>query len=255
VGRPSNGRRRTAIAVPEQCRDLRRWQLPRLYGWRQRTGHRDVQRRWPQLDPAKRERGPQPGRAARPAQRQSQLGSQLDDNHRGRRQPGAGQPRPDRKRAQRHEESILGAMGVNMKFVRTGRNAAFTLASLALLIPPWSAAAATQDGRFAVEGPGQAMCSRILQAKDRNTEEYARYIGFVEGYLSAANRYEPNTFDLTPWHTSQALSLIMVKHCESHPNDLLGVVVQQLVVAMMPLRLASYSSMERIEAGPKIGRP
>lgn len=141
-------------------------------------------------------------------------------------------------------------MGVDMRFVRTSRNIAFTLASFALLIPPWNAAAATQDGRFAVEGPGQAMCSRILQAKDRNTEEYARYIGFIEGYLSAANRYEPNTFDLTPWHTSQALSLIMVKHCESHPNDLLGVVVQQLVVAMMPLRLASYSSMERIEDGP-----
>lgn len=123
------------------------------------------------------------------------------------------------------------------------------LCGIAGLISWSGVAAATQDGRFAVEGPGQAACSRILNAKDGNAEEFARYIGFVEGYLSAANRYEPNTFDLTPWHSSQALSLILTKHCESHPGESLGVVVQQLVVAMMPLRLAAYSAVEQIDDG------
>jgi hypothetical protein len=108
------------------------------------------------------------------------------------------------------------------------------------------AIAASQDGKFAVEGPGQASCSRILHAKDANPNEFTRYIGFMEGYISAANRYEPNTFDLTPWHSSQALSLILTKHCESHPKDILGVVMQELVVAMMPIRLATYSPREAI---------
>jgi hypothetical protein len=112
-----------------------------------------------------------------------------------------------------------------------------------------SASAASKDGKFAVEGPGQAACSRILHAKDADANEFARYLGFMEGYISAANRYEPNTFDLTPWHSSQALSLILTKHCESHPKDILGVVMQELVVAMMPVRLASYSPREQIGDG------
>jgi hypothetical protein len=112
-----------------------------------------------------------------------------------------------------------------------------------------SAPAASIDGKFAVEGPGQAACSRILHAKDADANEFARYLGFMEGYISAANRYEPNTFDLTPWHSSQALSLILTKHCESHPKAVLGVVMQELVVAMMPVRLASYSPREQIADG------
>lgn len=112
-----------------------------------------------------------------------------------------------------------------------------------------SALAASKDGKFAVEGPGQAACSRILHAKNTDANEFARYVGFMEGYISAANRYEPNTFDLTPWHSSQALSLILMKHCETHPKDVLGLVMQELVVAMMPVRLASYSPRERIAEG------
>lgn len=123
------------------------------------------------------------------------------------------------------------------------------IAYSALLGAAAPAAAATQDGKFAVEGPGQAACSRVLQARETKPQEFDRYIGFVEGYLSAANRYEPNTFDLTPWHSPQALSLILTTHCEKNPSDLLGVVVQQLVAAMLPLRLATYSTVERIEAG------
>lgn len=111
------------------------------------------------------------------------------------------------------------------------------------------AAAASKDGKFAVEGPGQASCERILHAKEADPNEFARYLGFMEGYISAANRYEPNTFDLTPWHSSQALSLILTKHCESHPKAVLGVVMQEFVVAMMPVRLASYSPREEIAEG------
>ena len=119
-------------------------------------------------------------------------------------------------------------------------------AGLALSSP---ASAASKDGKFAVEGPGQASCERILHAKEVDANEFARYLGFMEGYISAANRYEPNTFDLTPWHTSQALTLILTKHCETHPKAVLGVVMQEFVVAMMPVRLASYSPREKIADG------
>lgn len=123
------------------------------------------------------------------------------------------------------------------------------LACLASALPPSTALSATSDGRFAVERPGQALCSRFMRAKEANGTEYSRLLGFVEGYLSAANRYEPNTFDLTPWHNAQALSLILSKHCEDNPDEPLGVAVQKLVSAMLPLRLASHSNLQRIDSG------
>jgi hypothetical protein len=133
-----------------------------------------------------------------------------------------------------------------MQFSTNLVRSAVLLAGVCGLLASSPAAAESKDGKFAVEGPGQASCARILRAKDTNALEYARYLGFMEGYISAANRYEPNTFDLTPWHTSQALTLILTTHCKSHPKDILGVVMQEFVGAMMPLRLASYSAREKI---------
>lgn len=120
------------------------------------------------------------------------------------------------------------------------------MAALIAVAGSGAAVAATPDGKFAVELPGQAKCSRVLKAKASDPAEYERFIGFVEGYLTAANRYEPNTFDLTPWHTTQALSLILATHCETNPDEVLGMIVQQLVIAMMPQRLATYSKLEQV---------
>lgn len=120
-------------------------------------------------------------------------------------------------------------------------------ACLCLAVGPRAASAASEDGRFAVERPGQAMCSRFMRARMTNDAEYGRYLGFIEGYLSAASRYEANTFDLTPWHNGPALGLIINKHCTDFPNEPLGIAVQRLVGALLPMRLASYSEMERIQ--------
>src|SRR3546814_10389891 len=89
---------------------------------------------------------------------------------------------------------------------------------------------------FAVGEAGRALCPVFVKARAEKSEAYARYVGFIEGYLTAANRYEPNTFDLTPWHNANAFALILYKHCQKEENakDALAMVAQKLVLAMKP---------------------
>ena len=110
------------------------------------------------------------------------------------------------------------------------------------------AAAENGSRQFAVEGSGRLDCAIFIAARgDKGSAEYHRLIGFVEGYLSAANRYEPNTFDLSPWHNAAAFDLILSKHCTDHPEDLIVSVVQKMVGALRPVRVAEFSPL--VEGG------
>lgn len=114
-----------------------------------------------------------------------------------------------------------------------------------------SAASAQEETRqFAVEGAGMLTCERFIAArKDPSSPDYQRVMGFVEGYLSAANLYEPNTFDLTPWHNATALDMILEHHCSQHPADRLVSVTQRMVVGFRPMRVAKFSPLLEVGDG------
>lgn len=99
----------------------------------------------------------------------------------------------------------------------------------------------------------RATCRDFTRARaDRSTGDYQRTIGFAEGFLTAANRYEHDTFDLTPWHTSAAYDLILDSHCTAHPGDTLVSVVQQMVAGFRPIRISAFS--ELLEVGDNDNR-
>ncbi|MDT9598987.1 peptidoglycan-binding domain-containing protein [Sphingosinicella rhizophila] len=123
---------------------------------------------------------------------------------------------------------------------------------LALLFLASAASAGTKEGQFAVEDSGRVTCTTYTKASERKDEAYHRYVGFLEGYLTAANRYEPNTFDLTPWHSTAAIALIVNSHCGKNPKDNLAMAAQRLVIAMAPVRLATFSKLIEVgEVGEK----
>lgn len=122
--------------------------------------------------------------------------------------------------------------------------------ALLLALVPYGARAQEETRQFAVEGVGNLTCARFTQARaDRSSDEYQRMIGFTEGYLSAANLYEPNTFDLTPWHNAAAFDLILENHCVEHPEDTLVSVTQRMVSGFRPLRIARFSQLLEVGAG------
>lgn len=107
-----------------------------------------------------------------------------------------------------------------------------------------------QTRQFAVEGSGRLNCAEFTRvASDKGSAEYQRMIGFTEGYLTAANRYEPNTFDLTPWHNAAAFSLILENHCKANPEDMLVGVVQRMVTGFRPIRVAEFSELLEVGTG------
>lgn len=134
--------------------------------------------------------------------------------------------------------------------LRSGLGTLILLGS-AILLCPTMAKAETKDHEFALEESGRASCAVYSRARSGNPQATARYIGFIEGYLTAANRYEPNTFDLTPWHTPEAFALILDQHCAKYPDQPLAMVAQQIVVAMMPYRLADKSELIEIGEGTR----
>ena len=112
------------------------------------------------------------------------------------------------------------------------------------------AIAQEETQQFAVEGAGMLTCERFIAARgDNASPDYQRMIGFVEGYLSAANLYEPNTFDLTPWHNAVALDMILEHHCAQYPEDRLVSVTQRMVVGFRPLRVARFSPLLEVGDG------
>lgn len=101
--------------------------------------------------------------------------------------------------------------------------------------------------QFAVEGAGRVSCKQFTALyKDQKSTDYQHVMGFVEGYLTAANRYEPNTFDLTPWHNAVALGLILEKHCGAHPDETLVSTLQRMVTSFRPIRVASFSKLVEV---------
>ena len=119
-----------------------------------------------------------------------------------------------------------------------------------VLVADTEARADNTGGQFAVEGAGTLTCATFIEARaDRGSAEYQRFIGFIEGYVSAANRYEPDTFDLTPWHNAAAFDLIFDNHCSDHPDDTVVSVVQRMVGALRPVRITDYSPMVEVGNG------
>lgn len=126
--------------------------------------------------------------------------------------------------------------------------AALVAAITSAISAPASADNASQQ--FAVEGAGRLDCAAFTAARaDKGSAEYQRLIGFVEGYLSAANRYEPNTFDLSPWHNAAAFDLILEKHCSEHPEEVIVSAIQKMVGAFRPIRIADFSPLIEVGAG------
>lgn len=129
------------------------------------------------------------------------------------------------------------------------RSACLAVGLLVAAIPS-SPVAQDSSKQFAVEGSGRLACSDFIRARsDRGSGEYQRMIGFTEGYLTGANRYEPSTFDLTPWHNAAALDLILESHCSKNPKDALVSVAQRMVTGFRPIRVAQFSELLEVGDG------
>ena len=136
--------------------------------------------------------------------------------------------------------------------------------------------AATSNGQFAIEGAGVATCSAFVAARKTRTDAlpqrvpgaeaeakaksqpdadvqsgldaYARFIGWVEGYLTGVNNYVGDTYDVAPWQSPELYGVIIGEHCEKNPDERLFSVVQKIAITLSETRLKQPSPSVRLES-------
>ena len=89
----------------------------------------------------------------------------------------------------------------------------FSLVTWCSLIP-----AADDNGQFAIKGLGLANCGRFVEARNSQSREYFQFGGWINGYLSATNRYEKQTFDIAPWQHTGLLAGWLMRFCQDNPE-------------------------------------
>ncbi len=106
--------------------------------------------------------------------------------------------------------------------------------------------AADENDQFAIKGIGVSTCESFVEARRTQSPQYFQFGGWMNGYLSATNRYEKNTFDLVSWQSTGALAASLAAFCERNAEVQFVRAVAVLVNTLGGDRLESHS--ELIEA-------
>lgn len=81
---------------------------------------------------------------------------------------------------------------------------------------PAAVLAADADNRFAVKGAGGVKCSDYVAAYDEKRDVLVTFGGWIDGFVTATNHYEPGLFDLAPWQTNELLAYALVGFCRKN---------------------------------------
>lgn len=126
------------------------------------------------------------------------------------------------------------------------------LAILSLLA--WSSVlpAADDNGQFAIKGMGPATCQRFVAARNAQSREYFQFGGWINGYLSATNRYEQQTFDVVPWQSTGLLAGWLARFCQRNPDAPFVRAVAMMVNTLGKERLTARSELVEAQVGDQV---
>lgn len=110
------------------------------------------------------------------------------------------------------------------------------------------AIAADSKGDFAVRGAGRLTCAELTDALAKKDATRLTIFGaWLEGYITANSQLLPNTFDATPWQTTELLLALSGQACANRgPKTQFMDVVGRLIAEMRPIRLAERSGLVRL---------
>lgn len=115
-----------------------------------------------------------------------------------------------------------------------------------------SAAAADNQGKFALKGAGLLPCGVFTSERASGSQAYYLIGGWIEGYVSAHNKLLPNTYDITSFEGSELLLKIVDSHCLSNPQDKLHGVVDGIIAKLATKKLTDYGPKLKIAEGDRV---
>jgi len=125
------------------------------------------------------------------------------------------------------------------------------LALCVLLAHPALGWAADEGGRYAMKGAGLLPCGVFVSERDQGSKAYYLIGGWIEGYVSAYNRFANGTFDVLAFETSELLLAVIEEHCRSHPNDSLHGVLDGMLAKLAAQRIRTESPRVEILEGDR----
>ncbi len=109
-------------------------------------------------------------------------------------------------------------------------------------------AASIKDGAAAIKGAGVASCQQLLQAnKKGSSTELSIYGGWVDGFLTATNIHEKDTFDIATWQSTNTMLSAIIQHCKKHPQLNFFKATSQMISHLYTKRLHQRSEIAKIE--------
>ena len=129
------------------------------------------------------------------------------------------------------------------------RRKILSLAMCGLVFQTSAAVAADGNGKFAMKGAGFLPCQIFVKARESRSNTYYMIGGWVEGYVSAHNRYAKDTYDIFSFESLELMLNVIQNHCRTNPDDRLHAVVNSIVISLQPDRLRRESPRVRIADG------
>ena len=125
------------------------------------------------------------------------------------------------------------------------------LVVVGMLLHATAAVAADSDDRFAMKGAGFLPCQLYASERDKKSDVYYMIGGWIEGYISAYNRFNDDTYDIMSFESLELLLSVIENHCQSNPNDRLHSVLNSIILKIVPDRLQEESSRVEISEGDR----
>jgi hypothetical protein len=111
--------------------------------------------------------------------------------------------------------------------------------------------AGDDSGKFSVRGAGLIDCETFVAEKEQQSPAYMMMGGWIDGYFTGLNQMSSQTYDLTPFQSTELIATIVENHCKQNPSSRLFSVLSSIAGQLAEQRLAAESEMVRINVEEK----
>ncbi len=119
--------------------------------------------------------------------------------------------------------------------------------ALSGLLLAFSAQSADDNGQFAIDGAGAQQCKVYTNAWEQNSRDAYVFIGWLDGYVSGQNQANNQTFDLTPWQTSETMASLVYKACKNTPDDSFLLATIKVLRFLAPTKQSAQTALIKVE--------
>lgn len=106
--------------------------------------------------------------------------------------------------------------------------------------------AADTQGLYAIKGAGITSCGSFVQAAQAKNNLYFAYGGWLEGYLTAYNRAQRDTFDLAPWQSTALLLKVTESFCKRSSDMKFHQAVDIVLKELQPQRTSESTGYVKL---------